>query len=402
MNRNTLDDAENGDAEVSEELKAAGPESEEGEGDGVDTASGDETASAHSAEADDAEEAAVDEPVAEHDEVVAADNGEPTEVTSTVDDEQPTVAAEAADEAAAPADDEEELLVADDEEQPSAAMGDAVQLELPNLDDIRVEEFVDPIEAIIFAAGEPVALSDIKKVLERTFAGDHETVRAHKLSLAKDALKLLKKRWAIDADTRGFNLVEVADGYTFRSNSKWAHFLRSTNEQRPVRMSRPALETLAIIAYRQPATKPEIDHIRGVDCGATIRLLLDRNLVRIVGKRDEPGRPMLYGTTKEFLSFFNLPGLGQLPSLREFSELSEESQEEITQTLGPSLDDLSRNAKKLRLDEEPAVQQLDEAVMGLDATETKTRDAFASQGISIDPAAENPEAPVVPERETGT
>ncbi len=285
-----------------------------------------------------------------------------------------------------------------------APTSEAVQLDLPNLDDIRVEDFVDAVEAIIFAAGEPVTLSDIKKVMERTWAEDHEKVRAHKLSLAKDALKLLKKRWAENAETRGFNLVEVADGWTFRSNSKWAGYLRSTTEQRPVRMSRPALETLAIIAYRQPATKPEIDHIRGVDCGATIRLLLDRNLVRIVGKRDEPGRPMLYGTTKEFLSFFNMPSLGQLPSLREFSELSEESQEEISQTLGemPSLDDLSRNAKKLRLDEEPAVQALDEAVMGLDVTETKTRDAFASQGISIDPAAENPAEPVVAERETGT
>ncbi len=388
MNRNTLDDAENGDAEVAAELQAAGAEPEaSAEADKVDDSVSDDAdvdvdASSDGEGADTAIAAqAAEEPAEGEEETsVEADHSEVTD---------------------AAADEEEELLVADDD-QPSAAMGDAVQLELPNLDDIRADELVDPIEAVIFAAGEPVSLSDIKKVLERTFSDEHETVRAHKLSLAKDALKLLKKRWAVDAETRGFNLVEVADGYTFRSNAKWAHFLRSTNEQRPVRMSRPALETLAIIAYRQPATKPEIDHIRGVDCGATIRLLLDRNLVRIVGKRDEPGRPMLYGTTKEFLSFFNLPGLGQLPSLREFSELSEESQEEITQTLGPSLDDLSRNAKKLRLDEEPAVQQLDEAVMGLDATETKTRDAFASQGISIDPAAENPEAPVVPERETGT
>ncbi|MEZ0313183.1 MAG: SMC-Scp complex subunit ScpB [Myxococcota bacterium] len=303
--------------------------------------------------------------------------------------------------AAEASDDPAAELEAEVEEAPA---GEAVQLELPNLDDIRAEDFVDAVEAIIFAAGEPVTLGDIKKVMERTWAEDHETVRAHKLALVKDALKLLKKRWAVDAETRGFNLAEVADGWTFRSNAKWASYLRSTTEQRPVRMSRPALETLAIIAYRQPATKPEIDHIRGVDCGATIRLLLDRNLVRIVGKREEPGRPMLYGTTKEFLSFFNLASLGQLPSLREFSELTEESQEEITQTLGemPTLDDLSRNAKKLRLDEEPAVQALDEAVLGLDATETKTRDAFASQGISIDPAAENPAEPVVAERETGT
>ncbi len=353
MNRNTLDDseniAENGDSEVDASAAGESPVHEAGDA-GVDVAHSDVEDGAHVAVANDASGGSV----------------------------PPEVSAE--------------------------AHGEAVQLELPNLDDVRVEDFVDPIEAIIFAAGEPVTLGDIKKVLERTWADDHAALKAHKLSLAKDALKLLKKRWAENADTRGFNLIEVADGWTFRSNAKWAGYLRSTTEQRPVRISRPALETLAIIAYRQPATKPEIDHIRGVDCGGTIRLLLDRNLVRIVGKRDEPGRPMLYGTTKEFLSFFNLPSLGQLPSLREFSELTEESQEELTQTLGemPSLDDLSRNAKKLRLDEEPAVQALDEAVLGLDATENKTRDAFASQGISIDPAAEHPAEPVVADRETGT
>jgi segregation and condensation protein B len=110
---------------------------------------------------------------------------------------------------------------------------------------------------------------------------------------------------------------------------------------------------------------------------------------------------MLYGTTREFLSFFNLPSLQQLPSLREFSELTEESQEEINQTFGPSLDDLSRNAKKLRLDEEPAIAELDQAVGSLDVTETKTRDAFASQGISIDPAAANGEPAPASEQETG-
>ncbi|MBC7792712.1 MAG: SMC-Scp complex subunit ScpB, partial [Clostridia bacterium] len=159
------------------------------------------------------------------------------------------------------------------------------------------------------------------------------------------------------------------------------------------------LETLAIIAYRQPVTKPEVDHIRGVDCGGTIRILLDRDLVRIVGKREEPGRPMLYGTTREFLSFFNLPSLGQLPSLREFSELSDDSQEEIKEKLGPSLDDLSRKAKKLRLDEEPAVAALDEAVVELDSTENKTRDAFAAQGITIDAAAEGPPQQTAPDND---
>ena len=269
------------------------------------------------------------------------------------------------------------------------------QPELPNIDDIPVEPIVDAIEANIFAAGEPVETADIKHVLERSWAGEHEAVRTKKQSMFREAMKLLKHRWAEHGENRGFGLYEVADGLTFRSNPRYSNYLRVTREERPVRLSKPALETLAIIAYRQPVTKPEIDHIRGVDCGGTIRILLDRDLARIVGKREEPGRPMLYGTTREFLSFFNMPSLSQLPSLREFTELSDESQDEVNALGAPTLEELSQKAKKLRLDEEPAVAALDEAVLSLDSTETKTRDAFASQGITIDPAAaeQAPEAP---------
>lgn len=247
------------------------------------------------------------------------------------------------------------------------------------------EELLNALEAVLFAAGEPITLSEIKRVFERAWAEDPEDVRRAKLDDIKPALQELKARWQSHGEERGFQLIEVAEGMSFRSNARYSHFLRSMREERPVRLSRAALETLAIIAYRQPVTKPEVDHIRGVDCGGTIRLLLDRDLIRIVGKKEEPGRPMLYGTTKEFLSFFNMAGLGQLPSLREFSELTEESQEELAQLEGvPSLDDLSRNAKKLRLDEEPAVAALDEALGSLDETEGHTREAFASQGITIE------------------
>ena len=93
---------------------------------------------------------------------------------------------------------------------------------------------------------------------------------------------------------------------------------RSSSQQKPVRLSRALLETLAICAYRQPITRPEIDEIRGVDSGGTLKTLIDRALVRILGKKEEPGRPMLYGTTKEFLEFFNLRDLKDLPTLREY------------------------------------------------------------------------------------
>jgi segregation and condensation protein B len=93
---------------------------------------------------------------------------------------------------------------------------------------------------------------------------------------------------------------------------------------KPQRLTRAALETLAIIAYRQPVTRPEIEEIRGVDCGAVVKALLERRLVKILGKKEEPGRPILYGTTREFLEFFSLKDLASLPTLREFHELSEE------------------------------------------------------------------------------
>jgi segregation and condensation protein B len=100
---------------------------------------------------------------------------------------------------------------------------------------------------------------------------------------------------------------------------------------KPQRLTRAAVESLAIIAYRQPVTRREIEGIRGVDCGAVIKALLDRRLIKILGKKEEVGRPILYGTTKEFLEFFALKDLGALPTLREFHELTEEHQEIVEQ-----------------------------------------------------------------------
>jgi segregation and condensation protein B len=99
-------------------------------------------------------------------------------------------------------------------------------------------------------------------------------------------------------------------------------------------MTRAQVETLAIIAYRQPLTRPEVDEIRGVDSGATMKMLLERELIKILGKKDEPGRPLLYGTTPAFLEFFGLKSLKDLPPLREFTELSEESRRVYEEEMG--------------------------------------------------------------------
>jgi len=120
---------------------------------------------------------------------------------------------------------------------------------------------------------------------------------------------------------RGFVLDEVAGGFQFRTRAEHVDWVRRLNKSRPFRFSRAALETLAIIAYRQPITRAEIEYLRGVDSGGVVKTLLDRHLVRILGKKDVAGRPMIYGTTREFLELFGLRDLTALPTLKEFSEI---------------------------------------------------------------------------------
>jgi segregation and condensation protein B len=165
------------------------------------------------------------------------------------------------------------------------------------------------LEALVFASDKPLKSAE----LARLASAPGRQVR--------DVMAELKAEYG----GRGIVLDEVAGGWLFRTNAQYAPFVRELTGGRPVRLSRAQLETLAIAAYRQPITRPEIDEIRGVDSGATLKLLLERDLVRILGKKDEPGRPLLYGTTAQFLEFFNLKSLKDLPTLREFTELSDES-----------------------------------------------------------------------------
>ncbi len=174
------------------------------------------------------------------------------------------------------------------------------------------------IEALVFASDKPLTPSDVAK----TAKADRKTV--------VELLKELQEEYL----DRGIRLVEVAGGYAFRTAPAFGPFVRDVTAQRPVKMTRAQLETLAIVAYRQPLTRPEIDEVRGVDSGPVLKMLLERGLVRILGKRDEPGRPLIYGTTSGFLSFFNLKSLKDLPSLREFTELSDDSKRTFEKVLG--------------------------------------------------------------------
>ncbi len=176
------------------------------------------------------------------------------------------------------------------------------------------------IEALVFASDKPLKTGELARLASA------------RLKEVREVLGELKAEFS----QRGIVLEEVAGGWIFRTNATYAPFVRDLAGERPVRLTRAQVETLAIAAYRQPITRPEIDEIRGVDSGATLKLLLERDLLRILGKKDEPGRPILYGTTNQFLEFFGLRSLKDLPTLKEFTELSEESRETAEAELGTS------------------------------------------------------------------
>jgi segregation and condensation protein B len=163
------------------------------------------------------------------------------------------------------------------------------------------------VEAFIFASETPISLDRLSDLLDQPKA---------KL---RPVIEELKEQYEVRQ--HGFTLVEVAGGYQFRTIAEFAPWLRKLKKDRVPRFSRAALETLAIIAYRQPATRAEIEYLRGVDSGGVMKTLLDKNLLRILGKKDVPGRPLLYGTSRQFLELFGLRDLNDLPTLKEFSAL---------------------------------------------------------------------------------
>jgi len=176
------------------------------------------------------------------------------------------------------------------------------------------------VEGIVFASVHPLKAEQIAEVIE------------HDVKLVRKALKELVDEY-VELD-RGFSLFEVAEGYQFRTREEFAEALRRFNKSKPFRFSRAALETLAIIAYRQPITRGEIEYLRGVDSGGVLKTLLEKHLLRILGKKDVPGRPILYGTSKGFLELFGLRDLTGLPTLKEFSELEGDIEELAQQQFG--------------------------------------------------------------------
>ena len=164
------------------------------------------------------------------------------------------------------------------------------------------------IESLLFVAEEPLTVDKIKRV----------TAHAETKEI-KDALAALSAEY--EARPGGFYLDEVAGGFQIRTRPEYNEWIRKLIRPRPLRLSKAALETLVIIAYKQPIIRSDIEHLRGVDCGGVLRVLLERKLIRVLGRREIAGRPLIYATTKHFLEVFDLKNLKDLPTPREIEEL---------------------------------------------------------------------------------
>jgi segregation and condensation protein B len=235
------------------------------------------------------------------------------------------------------------------------------------------EQLKHLVEALVFAADKPITVQRLRQL---TRVGDVRRL--------EQALSQL----AVEYAARGIALQVVSGGYQFRTNTSYSVWVQQLIAGRPVRLSRAQLETLAIVAYRQPITRPEIDEIRGVDSSATLRLLLDRSLIRTLGKKEDVGRPMLYGTTKEFLDFFSLNELRELPTLREYSELTAESRKVMSDRLGVDPDgeltDDGGGEGESAPSEADAAADAEAAAAAVRAVDATAHDVSTVGGVEVD------------------
>jgi segregation and condensation protein B len=259
-----------------------------------------------------------------------------------------------------------EIDVADEKEEPFEKLQAAAR----RLSDARARTVV---ETLLFLAERPLGEEEIRLVTG--------------LEPARVAKALDQLSGHYREGIAGIVLHEVAGGWQLRTSPDNADFARRFLRVKPQRLTRAALETLAIIAYRQPVTRPEIEEIRGVDCGAVVKALLERRLLKILGKKEEPGRPILYGTTREFLEFFALKDLASLPTLREFHELSEEHRDIVEKAPEPEREPIAGLVDELkderlraeleakRAESDKALEELERAI---DEADVRSRAAEAA------------------------
>jgi len=165
------------------------------------------------------------------------------------------------------------------------------------------------IEALLFSSDKPLTVKEIK-----------DCVPDAERSEIKNSLKVLQHDY--DSLDRSFLLKEVAGGYQFRSRPEYGSYILRMYQKTPNRLSKAAIETLAIIAYKQPIIRQQVERLRGVDVGGILRTLMEKGLIKIMGRKELPGRPLIYGTTKRFLEVFDLKDLSSLPKLKEIKDFA--------------------------------------------------------------------------------
>lgn len=181
------------------------------------------------------------------------------------------------------------------------------------------------VEGIVLGSPDPITPSRIAELIPRC---NPSQVRGFVKELNEEYVE----------QRRAFEIWEVAGGFQLRTLPEFSPYLRQIQKTRPLRLSPAALETLSVIAYRQPVTRAEVEHVRSVDAGPVVRSLLERGLIRIAGHREVPGRPMVYATTRRFLEVFGLGKLGDLPALRDLAELDFDEETGSVVTVAPDED----------------------------------------------------------------
>jgi segregation and condensation protein B len=235
------------------------------------------------------------------------------------------------------------------------------------------------LESLLFVSDRALTLVELKRLV-----GERDGA---KITAAMEALRARR------ADT-GVQVMAVSGGWHLRTNPENVAWVSRLVAGKPQRLSRAMLETLSIVAYRQPITRPEIDDIRGVDCGPVLKTLLDRGLVRMIGKKEEAGRPILYGTTPEFLRIFSLRDLSELPTLREFHELGVAEAERVAAIDAESRDPVAAASPEMPrpapLPTEPDVD--DELLSELDRAAEAAADASKPMNEQSDQTNPSPDA----------
>ena len=254
--------------------------------------------------------------------------------------------------------------------------------ENPNQDETKDLSQVESIvEGLLFVAGHPLSVSEIMDVFKSSEAPVKPTKREVEQTLAT-----LTQQY--EERGRSIRLMPVAEGYEFRTTADYAPWIRLLNRTKPQKLSAPAVETLAMIAYRQPITRNEIEQVRGVDSGGVLKSLGDRKLIKIVGRKEEAGRPLLYATTSEFLELFGLKDLSDLPPLNEFEEMiKSQGAGEATTEEAFTVNDLVTTPEELEGVEESdrtVLDDLDEKLKDLKLTEKGIAELMPVEPSSVD------------------